>query len=589
MTEHDGTIEGAALKARYLAERDKRLRADGTSQYIAPTGDLARYRDDPFVERGAREPITKDVEVAIIGAGFGGLQDAVELGKAGIDDFVLIDKAGDFGGVWYWNRYPGAACDIESYVYMPMLEEMGYMPTEKYARGPEIFAYAQAIGRKFDLYDRALFQTEVSEMRWDEDASRWRIATRQGDLVSARFVIVSTGQLQSVRLPGIPGVESFTGHSFHTSRWDFDYTGKDLSGLADKRVGIIGTGATAVQCIPHLGAAAKELYVFQRTPAAVPPRNNRPTDMTWAKSLQPGWQMDRMVNFNNIMNGIPQNIDMVDDGWTEVVGQIGVEITGVNDGDDTRQNADYAYMERVRGRVDATVKDHATAEALKPWFNIMCKRPCFHDDYLDTFNRPGVTLVDTDGHGVERISGNQVWVNGEPIELDCLIYASGFDFQTPDLAARNGFEIIGRGGQSLTEKWAPGMRTMFGHFNKGFPNLFNQTAAQAALTGTNITHGLGDSARHFAHLVRHCRDQQIRSFEPDAAAEDKWVEHIHSFAGMRDRYDAECTPGYYNNEGQPQEGAGVNSFYPGGPVPFMAMMKAWSDAGTFEGLELQRS
>lgn len=582
--------ETKALEARYRAERDKRLRTDGSAQYVAPTGELAHYRDDPYVATPAkRRPVVRDVEVAVVGTGFGGIQTAVALTKAGINDFLLIDKAGDFGGVWYWNRYPGAACDIESYVYMPLLEEMDYIPSEKYARGPEIFQYARSIAEKFDLYRRALLQTEITELRWDDSRDRWRVSTMQGDTIAARFVLVSTGQLQSLRLPGIPGVETFKGHSFHTSRWDYLYTGGDstggLTGLADKRVAIIGTGATAVQTIPHLGASAKELYVFQRTPAAVPVRNNRPTDPEWAKSLKPGWQMERIVNFNRVISGIPQDVDLVDDGWTEVLGRIGVTLKGINDADATRQQIDFAYMERVRDRVDAVVKDKDTAEALKPWFNIMCKRPCFHDEYLSTFNRPNVSLVDTQGKGVDRITENAVWVGDTAYEIDCLIYASGFDFQTPDLAARNGFEIYGRGGVSLTEKWKPGMKTLFGHFNRGFPNLFNQTATQAGLT-SNITHGLGESARLFAYLVRTCGDRGIGSFEPSAAAEDAWVDELRSMAGMRDEYDIECTPGYYNNEGHPEADQGLNAFYPAGSDAFISLMDQWRADDRLEGLEL---
>ncbi|PQM26291.1 monooxygenase [Sphingopyxis lindanitolerans] len=592
MTDDKGSLDGAALKARYLAERAKRLRAEGMDQYIATSGALARYREDPHTPQTTRAAVSEDIEVAVIGGGWGGLQAAVELVKAGIDDFRIIDKAGDVGGVWYWNRYPGASCDIESYIYMPMLEDMDYIPTEKYTRGPEMFFYARSVAEKFDLYRRALLQTEVSELRWDEASGRWLISTRQGDRLRARFVLVSTGQLQSVRLPGIPGVESYKGRSFHTSRWDYDYTGGNATGgldkLSDKRVGIIGTGATAVQTIPHLGASAGHLYVFQRTPAAVPARNNGPTDPVWAESLRPGWQMERMVNFNRLISGIPQKVDLVNDGWTEVLTGVGIEIAGYNDGDDSRQRADFAYMEGIRARVDDIVMDGTTAEALKPWFNAMCKRPCFHDAYLDTFNRPNVSLVDTDGRGVERISETAVWVNGEAYEVDCLIYASGFEFQTPDLVSRNGFEIFGRGGQSLTEKWAPGMRTLFGHLNRGFPNLFNQTASQSGLTA-NVTHGLGESARHFAFMVGYCRDNRIRSFEPSAAAEDAWSERVHALSGLRARFDAECTPGYFNNDGQPQAGGGLASFYPGGAEEFIALIKDWCAAGTFEGLDIQHA
>jgi cyclohexanone monooxygenase len=579
------------LRDRYRAERDKRLSAAGVGQYVAPEGELARYLDDPYAgEVTERAPVTRDIEVAIIGAGFGGLQTAAELTKHGITDFLVIDKASDFGGVWYWNRYPGASCDIESYIYMPMLEDMGYVPSLKYARGPEIFAYARSIAERFGLYEKSLLQTLVEALIWDEPTGRWDITTREGDRIKARFVMIATGVLQSVRLPAIPGIESFTGHSFHTSRWDYAYTGGDpsgdLEGLSDKRVGIIGTGATAVQCIPHLGASAGHLYVFQRTPAAVPVRDNRTTDMGWAASLDTGWQRERMLNFDYIVNGRAPETDLVQDGWTEVLGRIGVELTGVNDADERRRAADDAFMDDVRARVDAVVKDPATAEALKPWFNIMCKRPCFHDEYLETFNRPNVTLVDTDGQGVERISGNTVWAGGKAYEIDCLIYASGFDFQTPDMAKRNGFDIIGRGGVTLTEKWSAGMTTLYGHFNAGFPNLMVQTATQGGLT-SNVTHGLGDLARHFAYMVSYCHENGVSSFDPTPAAEQEWQQQLRAVAGARRKYDAECTPGYYNNDGQPNAETGLQAFYQGGSAEFFEILEAWRADGSFAGFELR--
>lgn len=581
-----------AIQNRYRAERDKRLAAANVGQYRAPDGALAHYVDDPYVGRASdRTAVTEDVEVAIIGGGFGGLQAAVELIKSGISDFRIIDKAGDFGGVWYWNRYPGASCDIESYIYMPMLEDMGYTPSLKYARGPEIFDYARSVAEKFGLYDKALLQTQVERLNWDETDHRWLISTREGDKVRARFVMVATGVLQSVRLPAIPGIETFRGHSFHTSRWDYGYTGGDpagnLTGLADKRVGIIGTGATAVQCIPHLGASSGQLYVFQRTPAAVPVRDNRATDDGWAAALEPGWQHERMNNFDHIINGRPTTVDLVQDGWTEVLGQIGVDLIGINDADERRRVADIAFMNNVRARVDAVVKDPATAEALKPWFNIMCKRPCFHDEYLETFNRPNVTLVDTNGQGVERVSENAVWVGGKPYEVDCLIYASGFDFQTPDMAKRNGFDLFGRGGISLTEKWQGGMKTYFGHFNAGFPNLFVQTATQGGLT-SNVTHGLGELARHFVHMVKYCHEHGVRSFDATPEAEDMWQGKLRAAAGARRQYDIECTPGYYNNDGHPDADTGLQAFYQGGSVAFFEILEAWRNDGRFDGFELAR-
>ena len=208
--------------------------------------------------------------MAIIGGGFGGLLMGGRLREAGFDDIRVIEKAGDFGGTWYWNRYPGAMCDVESYCYLPLLEELNYIPKHKYSYAPEIFEHSKAIARHYDLYKNACLQTGVSALRWDDTSGRWIIHTDRGDAIRAQFVAMANGPLNRPKLPGIPGITSFTGHTFHTSRWDYDYTGGDsdgnLTGLRDKRVAIIGTGATAVQCIPHLGEWAKHLYVFQRTP-----------------------------------------------------------------------------------------------------------------------------------------------------------------------------------------------------------------------------------------------------------------------------------------------------------------------------------
>ncbi|HSP97827.1 MAG TPA: NAD(P)/FAD-dependent oxidoreductase, partial [Candidatus Dormibacteraeota bacterium] len=313
-----------ALRAKYREERDRRLRADGNDQYLEVKGELAHFVDDPYVAPGfTRAPLTDAVDVVVIGGGFGGLLAGARLREAGIDDFRIIEKGGDFGGTWYWNRYPGAMCDVESYIYLPLLEELGYVPSEKYARAPEILSHSRAIGRRYDLYRSACFQTEVTAMHWDEAGARWIIATNRGDRLTARFVCMANGPLNRPKLPGIPGVESFAGHAFHTSRWDYAYTGGDanggLSGLRGKRVGIIGTGATAVQCVPHLGEAAAHLYVFQRTPSSIDVRGNRPTDPAWAKSLEPGWHQRRMDNFNILVTGGFQEEDLVSDGWTDII------------------------------------------------------------------------------------------------------------------------------------------------------------------------------------------------------------------------------------------------------------------------------
>ncbi len=377
-------VEPAEMKARYLAERDKRLRVDGNEQYVEVVAEFSRYVDDPYVEPGfTRDAVFDDVEVAIIGGGFGGLLIGARLREAGWKDLRIVEKAGDVGGTWYWNRYPGAMCDVESYVYLPLLEELGYVPKHKYSFAAEILEHSRNIARHYDLYDNALFQTGVTELRWDEPSSRWVISTDRGDRFTAHYVAMANGPLSRPKLPGIPGVNEFRGHTFHTSRWDYAYTGGDSTGnldkLVDKRVGIIGTGATAIQCIPHLGEWAKELYVFQRTPSSVDVRNNAETDPKWAKSLSPGWQQARMDNFNILVSGGDQDEDLVKDGWTDifrsvtgtaakqVARTVGRRLTR-HERAELMELADYRKMTQVRNRVDEIDADPQTAEKITPWY-----------------------------------------------------------------------------------------------------------------------------------------------------------------------------------------------------------------------------
>jgi cyclohexanone monooxygenase len=582
-----------ALRAKYRAERDKRLRADGNAQYQEIAGDYAHYLDDPYVAPGfTRAAQTDEVEVVVIGGGFGGLLAAARLREAGVDDIRLIEKGGDFGGTWYWNRYPGAACDVESYIYLPLLEEVGYIPVEKYSRAPEILAHSRAIGEKFDLYRAALFQTEVTGLKWDDTLSRWIVSTNRGDALKARFVVMANGPLHRPKLPGIPGVESFKGHAFHTSRWDYAYTGGTsnggLTGLKDKRVGIIGTGATAVQCVPHLAEGAKELYVFQRTPSSIDVRANRPTDPDWAASLQPGWQQERMDNFNTLVSGGFAEEDLVNDGWTDIIRNLLLIARQGNASGDPAQLmelADFQKMESIRARVDQIVEDEAKAEALKPYYNQFCKRPCFHDDYLAAFNRPNVHLVDTEGRGVEAITETSVIANGKACKIDCLIYATGFEVGT-SYTRRSGYEVVGRGGVTLTEKWADGVATFHGFHARGFPNCFIVSHAQSGFS-VNFPHMLNEQSKHIAHIVKACLDRQVRVMEASQAAEDGWVETIKSTAILRQKFAEECTPGYYNNEGQPSPLAVQNGPYGKGSIAFMQLLEEWRAAGDFQGLELE--
>jgi cyclohexanone monooxygenase len=582
------------LRNKYQAERDRRLRADANEQYTEIAGEFVHYLDDPYITSVERKPIVKDVQMAIVGGGFGGMLVGSRLREAGVDDFCIIEKGGDFGGTWYWNRYPGAACDVESYIYLPLLEETGFIPASKYTPAPEILAHCHRIANHFNLYDNAILQTEVTEVRWNEGLRRWIISTNRGDEIRARFISMANGPLHRPKLPGIPGVETFAGHSFHTSRWDYDYTGGtskgDLSGLKDKVVGIIGTGATAVQCVPHLGAGAQQLFVFQRTPSSIDVRNDKPTDPDWASSLTPGWQRRRNENFTNLTSGIFDTEDLVQDGWTEIVGNLMLRARKEGGlGTDPLEigtiveNADFEKMNQVRSRVDEIVTDPATAEALKPWYRQFCKRPCFHDDYLPTFNRPNVTLVDTEGRGVERITPDGVVANGVEYKLDCLIYATGFEVGT-DYARRSGYQVYGSDGLTITEKWVDGVSTFHGFFSRGFPNCFIISTAQSGFS-VNFPHMLNEQSIHVAHIVKHMSDNAITRMEASEAAENDWVDLIKANSTMNLKFLEACTPGYYNNEGRPAERAAQNGSYGKGPVAFARLLEGWRDAGAFAGLE----
>ena len=587
-----------ALRNKYREERDKRVRTDGNEQYLEVKDTFAHFVDDPYVESFEREPLTDDTDVVVIGGGFGGLLAGARLREAGVQDIRVIEKGGDFGGTWYWNRYPGAQCDIESYIYLPLVEELGYIPKEKYSFAPEILQHAEAIGRKYDLYSNACFQTEVTQMEWDEQALRWVLHTNRGDRMTARFVVMSNGPLNRPKLPGIEGIESYQGHSFHTSRWDYHYTGGDSNGnlhkLVDKRVGIIGTGATAVQCVPHLGETAKELYVFQRTPSSIDVRGNKPTDPEWADSLTPGWQQRRMTNFNVLVTGGQQDEDLVNDGWTDIIRNLAVIAATRRAGEaeddpaamaERVELADFRKMEQIRGRVDEMVSDPETADSLKPWYRQFCKRPCFHDDYLKTFNRPNVTLVDTQGQGVDRITEKGIMANGVEYELDCIIFATGFEVGTA-YTRRAGYDITGKGGQTLSDKWANGLRTLHGFQTNGFPNCFFMGVTQGGFTA-NFPHMLNEQSLHIAYMVSQVIDGNANCMEPSVEGEDEWVDTIKRMSMFNQKFLEECTPGYYNNEGHPGVGNSlIGSAYGGGPEAFFQILRDWREEGGMQGVEL---
>lgn len=584
------------LRQKYQVERDKRIRPEGSEQYTEVAGDFSQYIDDPYIDvTQKRAPLNDEIDVAIIGGGFGGLITAARFSERGINNIRVIEKGGDFGGTWYWNRYPGAACDTESYIYLPLLEELGFVPKEKYTHAPEILQHCRNIAEHYNLYDRACLQTEVNKLEWDELSKRWIVSTNQGDAMRARFVVMSNGPMNRPKLPGIKGIGDYQGHTFHTSRWDYNYTGGssegELSNLKDKRVAVIGTGATAVQCVPHVGASAKNLYVFQRTPSSVDIRANRPTDQAWAASLKQGWQKERMENFNILCSGGIVEEDLVKDGWTEIIRNL-VSMANYR-GKDTNWDevpkmmelADFKKMEQIRARAEEIVADPATAEALKPYYRQFCKRPCFHDAYLQTFNLDNVQLVDTNGIGVDSITPNGVVANGKEYPVDCIIFATGFEVGT-DYTRRAGYDVIGKDNLSLSQKWSDGMRTLHGIHTHGFPNLFIISNSQSGFT-TNFPHSMDETACHIGYILNRCLEENISTVEVSESAEDAWVEEIIAVSRYNEEFQAMCTPGYYNNEGQPNPKSVQNGPYGKGSRPYFKITKAWRDEGTMQGLDCE--
>ena len=585
------------LHDKYLRERDKRLRADGVDQYVAVDhpfqGDADPHADPDFT----RDPVTREVDVAIVGGGFSGLLAARSLIDEGVGDICIIEKGADFGGTWYWNRYPGCRCDVEAYTYLPLIEKYGEMPKERYARASDILAHSRRIAERLGLYETSLLQTGVTSADWDEDQARWIITTDRGDVVRGRFLCMASGILSRPKLPGIPGAETFKGHAFHSSRWDYVYTGGhelgELTGLQDKRVAIIGTGASAVQAIPALGAWAKQLIVVQRTPAAVDPRENSQTDPDWWNSLQQGWWERRATNFEGFVIGLKQEEDLIQDGWTRSWTRMAdaarsPEATTPEEAGRLRQLADYEKMEGMRQRIAEIVKNPETAESLKPYFNWMCKRPLFVDGYFETFNRPNVTLLDTQGKGLDRITETAIVFDGVAHEVDCIIYASGFEVAAPpDRTA--GFAMKGAAGVTLGEYWQHGRRSLHGMWVHNFPNMGIISGLKQAGITWSITFMNRRQSEHFAAVVKRCLADGIKRFEPTERSEQEWLDVLAAKAITDDTYLRECTPGYYNNEGKNQRDSIWLSNYGGGPFEYMDVLKRWLPTGMERDFVMQKA
>lgn len=591
----DVDFDPQQIRQRYAEERNKRLKKETLAQFqgLSNVHEL-HGAGDPYTERVERAAVTEEVEVAVLGGGFGGLLAGAYLTRAEVTDFRIIEQGGDFGGTWYWNRYPGVQCDVESFIYLPLLEETGYIPSKRYVDGAEIYEHARRIGTHFDLYRSALFHTSVTELTWREDVERWEVRTDRGDTVHARFVLRANGPFNKPQLPKVPGIQEFRGKLLHTSRWDYDYTGGgpggDLSKLRDKRVAVVGTGATAIQAIPFLAKDAQELFVIQRTPSVVGARDNRPTDPAWVAGLQPGWQRERHHNFNTFCNGNRAEENLVDDVWTRIFvdmqGQqfveVPVENLAVEDQFALAEIADMSMMRDIHRRVDQIVADRTTAESLKPWFGFICKRPTFNDEYLESFNLPSVHLVDAPG-GVDAITSSGLIANGTHYEVDCIIFATGYETGSAT-ADRYGYDIVGRDGLSLREYFSDGTKTLHGFYTHGFPNFMELELSQNAYV-VNYAYMLDRKARHAARIVAHAIDVGAATVEPEQHAQEAWVDVTRESGLGRNLYLASCTPGYYNGQGDVGRGF-FNDVYVASEIDYWNMIERWWEDGSFEGLTL---
>ncbi|EAW09116.1 putative cyclohexanone monooxygenase [Aspergillus clavatus NRRL 1] len=589
-----------AILEKYQAERAKRLRQDGVSQFkSARSGAYDRFRQD-VARPQSREPIEAETKVLIVGAGFAGLVAAVKLDQQGVQDFRIVDKAAGFGGTWYWNQYPGAACDVESLIYLPFLEETGYIPSRRFCYGPEIREQVNRVVAKWDLARRSHLSTEITSMTWDESILRWHVKTNHGDHFITQFVVMATGTFHEPKLPGIPGIENFKGDHFHSGRWDYRITGGDETGnmsqLANKTVGIIGTGASAVQLVPKLARDAKKLYVFQRTPSSIRFRDNSLYDTpSLKKSLPPGWQRQRMTDFANILTGqvVDQDCDALE-GLQELTmrailkeaSDAGVTVQPEQI-PELMQLADFRLMQQIRGQVDEIVKDQETAAKLKPWYSFMCKRPTFHNDYLAAFNNPNVELVDTDGQGVSYLTETAVVANGREYEVDLLVYSTGFDFDVEaNFYRRTGIQLVGSRGRTFDEKWdEKGPSTLFGVHIREFPNLLYVGPAQTGVTAnwTHTTYAVGDHIAEF--VAKSLRDGQYQAFEPTEEAEEEWGRRNEEGSEMRLLFAQSCPPGYYNREGKPEEIPARWAYFPKGIIEWTRITQEWREKGDYQGMD----
>ncbi|KAE9366267.1 FAD/NAD(P)-binding domain-containing protein [Stipitochalara longipes BDJ] len=625
-------VDELQVEKRYGEERAKRLRGDGIDQFvdISLSERFQKFGEDPWVDEASVKDIKTQfpnnrTQVLILGGGFAGLLYAVRMIEAGIqpEDLRIVESGGGFGGTWYYNRYPGLMCDIESYCYLPLLEETGYIPKHRYSTGEEILNYANLIADKYKITGSAVFQTKAEKLVWDEETKEWQVQLtqrRKGELpqtlnICSQFVAMVNGVLNWPKLPGLPGILDYQGEMFHTARWDYSVTGgsptdASLTKLKDKRVAIIGTGATAVQVVPQVARWAKQLYVVQRTPSNVFRRDQRKTDPEWFKrevANAPGWQRERIRNFHQHLTIAAQpSINLVDDEWTRAVGLTAVLGYAHSERPQTAKEIP-AYMRKLRDidlprqaaareRAARVVKDPVVAEKLQAWYPTWCKRPCFHDEYLSAFNRDNVVLVDTDGKGLDRLTANSVVIGDHKYPVDVVIFATGF--RTPFTgtpAEKANLTITGPHG-TMSQEWAAhGPSTFHGVLDHNFPNLFLFGVQQAA-NSPNYLFCVDAMAKHCAYILKEARLRTAGkpfAVAPTKAAAEDWAKQVMMRGATRGAAMMGCTPSYFNLEGAiervPPERRVImaRSGGWGSGEDYSNYVEAWRAEGGLKGIEVR--
>ena len=528
------------------------------------------------------------VDAVVVGAGFGGLYMLHRLRQMGLSTRGF-EKGTDVGGTWYWNRYPGARCDVESMQYSFSFSEdlqQEWRWGERFAPQPEILAYAQHVAERFELRRDIQFGCSVSAARYDEATALWEIATDKGERLRSRFCIMATGCLSAARVPDLPGLESFSGTTYHTGQWPHE--GVDFTG---KRVGVIGTGSSGIQCIPMIAQQASHLNVFQRTPNFSIPAGNAPMDDGYERTWKDNYPALRRKAREDTASGTiyekstrkghesspEERLQEYERRWQRGGGNF---MHAFNDLLLDKRSNDTA-ADFVRARIRAIVRDPAVADLLSPTDHpIGAKRICIDTGYYETYNRDNVTLVDVRKAPIERITATGLQTRDAHYDLDSIVFATGYDAMTGALL---GIDITGRGGETLAHAWQAGPRTYLGLMTAGFPNLFTVTGPGSPSVLSSVIFSIEQHVEWIADCLQSMRSRGFNTIEPEAAAQDRWVAHVNEVA---DRTLFPLANSWYmgaNIPGKPR----VFMPYVGGVVPYRQKCDEVAAKG-YEGFRLSQ-